>query len=120
MDIIFLQAEQIFDNLVNNAIKFSEENTVLRISINEHNEYIYVDVADEGAGIADKDLPMLFQKFQQIDSTMTRKTGGTGLGLAITKHLVESHGGKISVKSKLGKGSTFSFSLSKNLKSATK
>ena len=85
-----------------------------KILIKENRGSIQVDVSDEGIGIAKKDLGKIFEKFQQVDSRMTRKAGGTGLGLAITRHLVESHGGKIWVKSKIGKGSTFSFTLSKN------
>ncbi len=108
--------KQIFYNLISNAIKFSKENTKLQISIKENDEDIQVDVVDYGVGIAKKDHKKLFGKFSQIDSKMTRKAGGTGLGLAITKNLVESHGGKILVKSELGKGSTFSFTISKKLK----
>lgn len=103
--------KQIFNNLVSNAIKFARKNTTLKIVIKENHDNIQVDVTDEGIGIAEKDLKNLFEKFQQVDNKMTRKTGGTGLGLAITKHLVEAHGGKIWVKSKVGEGSTFSFSL---------
>jgi len=108
--------KQIFNNLVSNAIKFSEEDTTLKIVIKEKPKFIQVDVIDQGTGIAEKDLEPIFGRFHQVDSKMTRKVGGTGLGLAITKHLVESHGGKIRVKSKLGEGSTFSFTISKNLK----
>lgn len=108
--------KQIFDNLVSNAIKFSGKNTTLKIAVKETPDKIQVDVADEGIGIAEKDLKTIFEKFQQVDSKMTRKAGGTGLGLPITKHLVEAHGGKIWVQSKLGEGSTFSFTLKKNFK----
>lgn len=103
--------KQIFNNLVSNAIKFSGENTTLSIEIKKSLDNIQVDVSDQGIGISEKDLENIFEKFQQVDSKMTRKAGGTGLGLPITKHLVEAHGGKIWVKSKVGKGSVFSFSL---------
>ena len=66
---------------------------------------------DHGEGIAPQDLPKLFRKFSQIDSSATRKAGGTGLGLVICKGIVEQHGGKIWVESTLGKGSTFYFTL---------
>ena len=108
--------KQIFDNLVSNAIKFSGENTNLTITVAENDKNIQVDLKDEGIGISEKNLHLLFEKFQQLDSKMTRKVEGTGLGLAITKHLVESHGGNIWVKSKIDKGSVFSFSLVKSLK----
>ncbi|MBI2654740.1 GAF domain-containing protein [Candidatus Woesearchaeota archaeon] len=110
------KVKQIFYNIVSNAIKFSPENTILKIIIKENPNNIQVDVIDEGIGIAEKDHANIFEKFQQVDTKMTRKAGGTGLGLTITKHLVEAHGGNIWVKSKLGKGSTFSFTLRKGLK----
>lgn len=103
--------KQIFNNLISNAIKFSNKNTTLRINITENQNNIQLDVVDEGIGIARKDLETIFEKFRQVDSKMTRKTGGTGLGLAITKHLVEAHGGEIWAKSEVGKGSIFSFTL---------
>lgn len=103
--------KQIFNNLISNAIKFSGKNTTLKIAIKDNPDSIQVDISDQGIGIAEKDLEDIFEKFQQVDSKMTRKAGGTGLGLPITRHLVETHGGKIWVKSKAGKGSTFSFSL---------
>ena len=106
--------KQIFNNLVGNAIKFSNKNTTLRVTVKENSDNIQVDITDQGIGIAEKDLKNIFEKFQQVDTKMTRKAGGTGLGLPITKHLVEAHGGKIWVKSEIGEGSTFSFSLPLN------
>ena len=103
--------KQVLHNLVSNAIKFSPEGSLLKVSVSTENGFIEVSVADQGIGIAKKDFDKLFQKFQQVDSKMTRNVGGTGLGLAITKHLVEAHGGKVSVESRVGKGSTFSFTL---------
>lgn len=108
--------KQIFNNLITNAIKFSAKNTKLKIIVKHNINNIQVDVVDQGIGIAEKDVESIFEKFSQVDSKMTRVAGGTGLGLAITKHLVEAHGGKIWANSELGKGSTFSFTLSKNNK----
>jgi signal transduction histidine kinase len=68
-------------------------------------------VRDHGEGIASQDLPKLFRKFSQIDSSATRKAGGTGLGLVICRGIVEQHGGKVWVESTLGQGSTFYFTL---------
>jgi signal transduction histidine kinase len=68
-------------------------------------------VIDTGMGIATEELPKLFQRFQQVDMSATRRAGGTGLGLAISKALVEAHGGQINVVSEPGKGSTFYFTL---------
>lgn len=102
---------QIFYNLVSNAVKFSPNNTLLKIAVKETGNAIRVDVADQGIGISENDQGKIFKKFSQVDSKMTRKVGGTGLGLAITKNLIESHGGKIWVDSETGKGSRFSFTL---------
>ena len=66
---------------------------------------------DTGIGIKDADIPLLFERFKQLDSGMTRKTGGTGLGLSICKDIMEKHNGKIWVESKFGEGSIFGFSL---------
>ncbi|MBS3102472.1 GAF domain-containing protein [Candidatus Woesearchaeota archaeon] len=108
--------KQIFNNLIGNAIKFSDKNTTLEIVVKENSNNIQIEITDQGIGIAKKYLKKIFEKFQQVDNKMTRKVGGTGLGLAIIKHLIEAHGGHIRVKSKLGEGSTFSFTISKNLK----
>lgn len=105
------KVKQIFNNLVGNAVKFSPINTYLEIEIAEMPQGIRVDVRDQGIGIAKKDLGKIFERFQRVDGSMTRTTGGTGLGLAITKYLIEAHGGSIWVKSRPGKGSTFSFVL---------
>ncbi len=105
--------KQIFYNLISNAVKFSREGSLVNISIKDKNDHMQIDVSDQGIGIAEKDLKTIFEKFQQVDTKMTRKVGGTGLGLAITKNLVEAHGGNIWVKSKIGKGSEFSFTVRK-------
>ncbi len=107
--------KQILHNLISNAVKFSNEGTTIKIRLSETKEFIQVDVADQGIGIAKEDLDKLFKKFSQIDSKMTRKVGGTGLGLAICDYLAKQHGGKIWVKSELGKGSTFSFTIGKKI-----
>ncbi len=110
------KVKQIFNNLVGNAIKFSGKGTTLKVVVKDKPKHIQIDVIDQGPGIAEKDQELIFGKFHQVDSKMTRKVGGTGLGLAITRHLIEAHGGKIWVKSKIGEGSTFSFTVSKGLK----
>lgn len=105
---------QVINNLISNAFKFTEakkEVTVFTSFYAADKNFIQISVRDEGVGIDKKDFDKLFQKFQQLDSSMTRKAAGTGLGLAICKQIVELHGGKIWVESEIGKGSKFSFIL---------
>lgn len=103
---------QILFNLLSNAIKFSKkEGGIITISTKRENEMVKISVADTGIGIKKEDLPRLFQKFEQLDSGISRKYEGIGLGLAITKQLVEMHGGRIWVESKYGEGSTFIFTM---------
>ncbi|MDP7116379.1 MAG: GAF domain-containing protein, partial [Candidatus Woesearchaeota archaeon] len=106
--------DQIFTNLLSNAVKFSESYKNVIVDIQHKGDSVQVDVKDEGQGIPKDQLDMIFERFHQVDSNMNRSVGGTGLGLAITRHLVEAHGGKISVSSEEGKGSTFSFTFLKN------
>jgi PAS domain S-box-containing protein len=102
---------QVLTNLLSNAIKFTERDGAVRVRTYVDGDWITTEVADTGVGIAPEDLPKLFQRFQQLDMSATRKAGGTGLGLSIAKALVEAHGGVIGVKSELGEGSTFYYSL---------
>ncbi|MCX9074875.1 MAG: PAS domain S-box protein [Candidatus Methanoperedens sp.] len=107
-----LKFKQIIFNLISNAVKFSKEKGgTITITTRKEGEIAKISVADTGIGIKGKDLKKLFQKFEQLDKGMARKYEGTGLGLAIIKELVELHGGKISVESRYGKGSTFTFTL---------
>ena len=97
---------QVLLNLVSNAIKFTESGSI-SIHAEVANGSFVVAVADTGMGIAAEDRERIFDEFQQVDSSSTRKKGGTGLGLAITKRIVELHGGRIWVESTQGQGSTF-------------
>ncbi len=101
--------EQVVSNLVSNAIKFTPENGEIRVKIEEIGDRAKVSLTDNGIGIKKEDMPKVFDKFQQIESSLTRKVGGTGLGLPIAKQLVEAHGGEIWFESEFEKGSTFSF-----------
>jgi PAS domain S-box-containing protein len=104
--------KQILFNLLGNAVKFSKkEGAIITVSTKRENDMVKISVADTGIGIKEEDFPRLFQKFEQLDSGISRKYNGAGLGLAITKQLVELHGGKIMVESKYGEGSTFTFLL---------
>jgi len=98
---------QVVINLLNNAIKFTPRSGEIRIKARELNEQVEVKVSDTGIGIPTEDLDMVFDKFYQVDSTLTREAGGTGLGLAICKGIIEAHNGHIMAESELGKGSTF-------------
>lgn len=102
--------EQILINLVNNAIKFTDEGGV-RVTCNVEDGRLVTRVADTGIGIRLEDMHKLFQTFSQIDSGITREHEGTGLGLSICKKLTEALGGEISVQSELGTGSVFTFTL---------
>ena len=102
---------QVLTNLLSNAIKFSPPGGLIRVVAENEPGAIRVAVSDLGAGIAAEDLPKLFRKFQQIDSSSTRRAGGTGLGLVISKGIVEQHGGRIGVTSAPGNGSTFWFTI---------
>lgn len=102
--------EQIFHNLIGNAIKFTEEGEV-RIAAELVEDQVKIWVKDTGPGIPKEKQAAIFDEFQQADGSISRKFGGTGLGLSITKRLVELHGGAIGVESKVGKGSKFWFSL---------
>lgn len=103
---------QILTNLTANAIKFSPKMSVVKIEAKHGREgFIKFSVTDTGPGIPRSEFGKLFKKFQQVDSSDTRRAGGTGLGLNISKSLVELHGGNIGVDSKLGHGSTFWFEI---------
>ncbi len=100
------RVSQVLLNLVGNAIKFTDQGEVEIRAKSEKSQFV-LTVRDTGPGIADADQERIFGEFQQIDNSDTRKKGGTGLGLAISKRMVEIQGGMISVKSALGRGSTF-------------
>lgn len=101
-----LRLRQILINVIGNAVKFTDAGSV-GISCKQDAKYTSIIIADTGCGIAAKHLPHIFQKFWQVDGSVTRAHGGTGLGLAISRELMELHGGKIDVISDPGAGSTF-------------
>jgi len=109
IDIDRERIRQVITNLIHNAIKFSHRGGEVEVSTRLEGAYVLVSVTDTGIGISDKDLPHVFERFYKADRS--RSGGGTGLGLAIAKHIVKAHGGDISVRSKEGEGSVFSFSL---------
>ncbi len=102
---------QVLDNLIDNACKYSENGTEIRVSARRRGSEVRVSVADRGIGIAGADLPRVFDRMAHIERRLTQPGKGLGLGLSIAKRLVEAHGGHIWVKSELGQGSTFTFVL---------
>ena len=94
-------------NLVRNAIKYTDENGWIKISMNKDAENVFIKIKDNGIGIPEKDLPNIFERFYRVDKARSRMEGGTGLGLSICKWMVEAHNGEILVKSKEGVGSEF-------------
>lgn len=100
-------------NLIDNAIKYSPENTRVDISARVDANHVRIDVNDEGPGIMEVHIPRLFERFYRADKARSRKLGGTGLGLAIVKHITNVHRGEVGVRSSVGKGSTFTILLPK-------
>lgn len=103
--------KQVLINLVENSIKYGRENGTTKIRISELGNKYFVEVSDNGLGVATKHLPRLFERFYRVDKSRSRNEGGSGLGLAIVKHIIEAHGETISVLSTEGGGSVFSFTI---------
>jgi signal transduction histidine kinase len=100
--------DQLLGNLVGNAIKYTPEQGTVTLSLYQDGDWARLDVADTGMGIPAEHLPHIFERFYRVDKARSRRSGGSGLGLAIVKGIAEQHGGKVSVTSEPGKGSTFS------------
>ncbi|MCY1144815.1 ATP-binding protein [Actinoplanes sp. Pm04-4] len=98
-------------NLVENAIAYSGDDTKVELTLRHGDDWVEIDVADQGIGIAPHDVDRIFERFYRADQARSRSTGGTGLGLAIVKHIATNHGGRVDVTSTLGDGSTFTLRL---------
>jgi len=104
---------QVLLNLLDNAIKYSDPGARVDVRVLDDVDYVTVRISDTGVGIPEEDLPNLFDRFYRVNKDRSRSTGGSGLGLAISKQIVDLHGGRLSVKSEVGKGSTFDIRLPK-------
>ena len=102
---------QALGNLVVNAITYSEERSTVLIEANVGDEVVTFSVSDSGQGIPKEAQERIFERFYRVDAARSRSEGGTGLGLSIVKHIVQVHGGIVSVESELGAGSTFTITL---------
>lgn len=108
------QLKRVTMNILGNAVKYlSKESGHIRITISDEGRYIRTEISDTGAGIAEADLPHVFERFYRGDSSRNSGKGGSGLGLAIVKQIVEDHGGTIGAVSREGEGTTISFTLLK-------
>ena len=109
-----LKITQAVENLLDNAIKYTPAGSRIAVAARVQNgvgDDVIVSVRDDGPGIPAEDVPHLFERFYRVDKGRARESGGTGLGLSIVKHIVQLHGGRVWVESKLGQGTTFSLSL---------
>jgi|GEM_PF-97600 len=116
---IFVDADrnkisQVLTNLIVNSIFYGNMQGSTTISLNQIDDLVLVSVIDDGPGIEEVHIHRLFERFYRVEKSRNRNEGGSGLGLAIVKHLLEAHGQTINVKSEVGKGSAFSFSLNKS------
>ena len=102
---------EVLTNLVDNAVKFSDDSTMIKIEVRRALNEVIISVTDEGIGIPPELHEKVFERFFQGNGRKTSRRKGTGLGLAICRGIIEAHGGKIWVESKPGRGSKFSFSL---------
>jgi len=103
--------EQALVNLIDNAVRYSGEETEVTVTAQAADRDIIVTVSDQGPGIPAEHLPRLFERFYRVDKARSAELGGTGLGLAIVKHIAQAHKGSVSVESSLGRGSSFTLRL---------
>ncbi len=105
------RVEQVLVNLISNSIKYGRYSGTTEIQFYDLDEQVLIEISDNGPGIEEKDLPRLFERFFRAEKHRARKMGGTGLGLSIVKNIIESHQQTINVRSEVGIGTTFGFTL---------
>lgn len=103
--------EQVIMNVVSNAVKYTPDGGHIELIVRQDGEKVFLSVRDDGIGIPEKDIPRLFERFYRVDKARSRESGGTGLGLSIAHEIVQQHGGKIEVESKLGEGTVMTIIL---------
>lgn len=106
---------QLIDNLIDNAIKYTEEPGTITVRLKKEGNWAVLEVQDTGLGVSPQYQQRVFERFYRVDKARSQSLGGTGLGLSIVKNIAEKHGGSVSVESQLGSGSTFTFRLPLNL-----
>ena len=106
-----LKITQVFENLLDNALKYTPPGTVIRITAKRHTKEIEILVSDTGTAIPEPDLPHIFERFYRVEKGRSREKGGTGLGLSMVKHIIQLHGGRVRAESRAGEGTTFVLTL---------
>jgi len=101
-----MRLQEIFYNLLDNAVKYSREGGAIHLQARQLGDEVVMTVSDSGVGIARDDLPRIFERFYRVDKARSRALGGTGLGLSIVKHIAQLHGGRVEAESELGQGTT--------------
>lgn len=110
------QIEQVISNLIENSIRYLDKDKndpYTKVTIYDMHEKVLVEISDNGIGVSESDLPRIFERFYRTDKARSREKGGSGLGLAIVRHIMKAHNQRISVRSTLGEGTTFGFTLDK-------
>jgi signal transduction histidine kinase len=111
VNIDWQRVNQVLHNILENAVAHTPKGGTINVATSQKGKWVEVSVSDTGEGIPAEDLPHIFERFYRVDKSRARATGGSGLGLTIARRLIEAHGGTITVQSKLGQGSRFSFTL---------
>ncbi|MGB3635395.1 MAG: ATP-binding protein [Rubrobacteraceae bacterium] len=109
------QLTSMFNNLVDNAVKYTQTGGRVEVTGDSTDEEVVVSIADTGIGIPEQKLARIFERFYRVDKDRSKATGGTGLGLSIVRHVAENHGGRVTVESASGEGSTFTIYLPRAL-----
>ena len=105
------QIQRVFINLIGNALKFTPPQGKISVEASKASNGVQIDISDTGCGIPEDAQEAIFEEFYRVDNAINQEAKGTGLGLSLVRRIVEAHGGKIWVKSKVGSGSTFSFTI---------